>query len=177
MGSDQLRVGLHIPEDAAQGGDQFAWAGEVAIMSSILAGVLPQPFGRIEFGRVGRELVDFQPVAVGFEPAPDLGVLMIRGVVLNENGTAAAIIRGQAMQEIQVGGSIEDWCLHIVEAGTPKLDSAQDLHALPFSGDGDLGGMAEPAPGSMQGRVLTETGFVGKNQRPVLGAGFFLRRG
>jgi hypothetical protein len=102
---------------------------------------------------------------------------MIRGVVLNENGPTAAIMRGKAMQEIQVGGSIEDRSLLVVEAGTPKLDGAQDPHALTFSGDGDLGRMAEPAPGSVQRRVLTEAGFVGKNQRPVLGAGFFLRRG
>ena len=146
-------------------------------MGSVLAGVLPQPLGGIELGRVGWELVDFQPVAVGLKPAPDLGVLMIRGVVLNENGTAAAIMGGQAMQEAQIGGSIEDGGLAIVEAGSPKLDSAQDLHALAFAGDGDLGRMAEPAPGSVQGGVLPETGFVGKNQRSVLGAGFFLRRG
>src|SRR5271157_769653 len=136
-------------------------------MSSIFAGVLPQPFGGIEFGRVGRELVDFQPVPVRLEPVPDLGVLMIRGVVLNENGPAAAIMRGQAMQKIQVGGSIEDRGLRIVEAGTPKFDRAQDLHTLPFSADRDLGWMAEPAPGNVQGGVLTETGFVGNNQRPV----------
>jgi hypothetical protein len=146
-------------------------------MGSVLAGVLPQPLGGVEFGRVGWKLVDFQPVAVGLEPAPDLGVLMIRGVVLNENGTAAAIMRGQAMQEVQIGGSIEDGGLAIVEAGTPEFDSPQDLYALPFAGDGDLGRMAQPAPGSMQGGVLTKTGFVGKDQRPILGAGFFLRRG
>jgi hypothetical protein len=146
-------------------------------MRSSFAGVLPEPLGGIEFGRVGRELVDFQPVPVGFEPAPDLSVLMVRGIVLNENGPAAAIMRGQAMEEIQVGGSIEDRGLRIVEAGAPKLDSAQDLHALAFAGDGDLGRMAEPAPGRVQGGVLTETGFIGKNQRPIFGAGFFLRRG
>ena len=168
---------MHIPEDPGQSGDQFGLAGEVAIMSSIFARVLPQPLGGIEFGRVRRELVDFQPVAVGLEPAPDLGVLMIGGVVLNENGPAAAIMRGKAMQKIQVGGSIKDRGLRIVEAGTPKFDRAQDLHALAFASDGDLGRMAEAAPGSVQGGVLTETGFVGKNQRPVLRAGFFLRRG
>jgi hypothetical protein len=102
---------------------------------------------------------------------------MIRGVVLNENGTAAAIMRGQAMKEAQIGGSIEDGGLAIVEAGSPELNSAQDLHALAFAGDGDLGRMAEPAPGSVQGGVLPETGLVGKNQRSVLGTGFFLRRG
>jgi len=146
-------------------------------MSSSFTGVLPQPLGGVELGRVGWELVDFQPVAVGLEPAPDLGVLMIRGVVLNENGSAAAVMRSQAMQEIQVGGSIEDGGLAIVEAGSPELDSTQDLHALAFASDGDLGRMAEPAPGRVQGGVLPETGFVGKNQCPVLAAGFFLRRG
>ena len=168
---------MHVLEDAGQSGDQFALGGEVAIMRSIFAGILPQPFGGIELGRVGRQLVDFQPVAVGLEPTPDLGVLMIRGVVLNENGTAAAIMRGQAMKEAQIGGSIEDRGLAIVEAGSPELNSAQDLHALAFAGDGDLGRMAEPAPGSVQGGVLPETGLVGKNQRSVLGTGFFLRRG
>ena len=81
------------------------------------------------------------------------------------------------MQEIQVGGGIEDGGLAIVEAGTPELDRAQDLDALAFAGDGDLGRMAQPAPGGVQGGVLPETGFVGENQRSVLGAGFFLRRG
>jgi hypothetical protein len=72
-------------------------------MSFSFTGVLPQPLGGIELGRVGRELVDFQPVPVGFAPAPDLGVLMIRGVVLNENGPAAAIMRGQAIiGEVQI---------------------------------------------------------------------------
>jgi hypothetical protein len=67
--------------------------------------------------------------------------------------------------------------LAIVEAGSPELDSAQDLHALTFAGDGDLGGMAEPAPGSVQGGVLPETGFVGKNQGAVFLLGFFFRFG
>jgi hypothetical protein len=53
--------------------------------------------------------------------------------------------------------------LPIVEAGSPELDSTQDLHALACAGDGDLGRMADPAPSSVQGGVLPETGFVGKN--------------
>jgi len=117
--------------------------------------------------------MDFPPVAVTLEPTLDLGVLMIRGVVLNENGPATAIVRGPSMKEVQIGGSIEDGGLAIVEAGTPEFDSTHDLHALAFAGDGNLGRMADPAPGRVQGGVLPETGFVGKNQRPVLGAGFF----
>jgi len=107
--------------------------------------------------------VYFQPVPVGLEPAPDLGVLVIRGIVLNENRSAAAVMGGQPIKEGQVGGSIEDGILLVMEAGQPRFDRAQDLHALTFSGDGDLGRMAPAAPGGMQRRVLTETGLISED--------------
>ena len=96
---------------------------------------------------------------------------------MNKNRSPAAIVRGEVVEEGEVGGSVEDGILLVVEAGLPKFDGAQDFDTLTFSGDGDFRGMADAAPGGVQGRVLTETGFIGKNQRPVLGAGFFLRRG
>ena len=152
-------------------------AGEVAVVGGVFASVLPEPFGGIEFGRVGRELMDFQPVPVGAEPAPNLAVLMVGGVVLDEDGPLAAIMRRETLQEIQVGGGIENRGLGIVEAGAPKLDGTQDLDTLAFAGNRDLGRMTDSAPGGVQRGVLPEAGFVGENQRPVLGAGFFLRRG
>ena len=121
--------------------------------------------------------MDFQPVAVGLEPTPDVAVLVIRGVVLDENRPLAAIMRGEALQKIQVGGRVEDRGLRIMEAGAPKLDGPQDLDALPFAGNRDLGRMSDSAPGGVQGGILPEAGFVGENQRPLLAAGFFLRRG
>jgi len=121
--------------------------------------------------------VDFQPLPIVLEPLPDLRVLMIGSIVLNEDGAAAAIVGGQSVQEVQIGGGIENRSLPVVEAGTPEFDGAQDLHILAFAGDGDLGRMAHPAPGRVQRGILPETGLVGKNQRPVLAAGFFLRRG
>jgi hypothetical protein len=60
-------------------------------LNPVLAGVLPQPFGRIQFRRVGRQLVHFQPMPVGLEPSPDLGVLVVGGVVLNQNRSLAAV--------------------------------------------------------------------------------------
>lgn len=98
---------------------------------------------------------------------------MIGGVVLKEDGPAAAVVGGQSVQEVQIGGGIEKRSLPVVEAGTPEFDGAQDLHVLAFSGDGDLGRMADPTPGRVQGGVLPETGFIDKNQRSVLAAGFF----
>jgi hypothetical protein len=116
-------------------------------------------------------LVQFQGMIAEYERA-QMGILMIRGVVLNENSPAAAIVKGKAMKEVQIGGSIEARGLPVVEAGTPAVDSDQDLHALGFAGDGNLGRMADRAPGSVQGGVLPETGSVCKKERPVLGPSF-----
>ena len=121
--------------------------------------------------------MDFQPVAIGFEPTPDVDVLVIGSVVLNQNGSLPAVRPRQLLQEPQVAGSIKDCVLPIMETGTPQFNSAQDFDVLALSSDGNLRRMADPAPSGMQGRVLAETGFVGKDQRPVLRAGFFLRLG
>jgi hypothetical protein len=96
---------------------------------------------------------------------------------LNQNRSPAAIVRGEAVEEGEVGGGVEDGILLVVEAGLPKFDGTQDFDTLAFAADGDFRGMAEAAPGGVQGGVLPETGFIGKNQRSLLGAGFFLRRG
>lgn len=81
------------------------------------------------------------------------------------------------MEEVPIGGSIENRGRPEVEATTPKLDSAQDLLAFAFAGDGNLGRMADPAPSNVPAGILPETGFVGENQGAVLRSGFFLRRG
>ena len=50
---DQLRVRLHLREHPRQGSQQCVRVTEEAIMGSVLAGVLPQPFGRVQLRRVG----------------------------------------------------------------------------------------------------------------------------
>ena len=76
--------------------------------------------------------MDFQPVPVGLEATPNLSVWMIRGIVLDENGPGAAIMAGPLMPEVEVGRSLEDGGLPIVEASVPEFNGAQDLHALMF---------------------------------------------
>jgi len=151
--------------------------GKVAVVSAILPRMLPESLGGIEFGRIGRKLMHLQPVAIGFEPSPHLRVLMIGGIVLNQDRSATAIMPSQLLEEGLVGGGVEDCVLLVMESSVPEFNGAQDLDALAFSGDGDLGRMADPAPGGVQRGILPEAGFVGENQRPVLPLGFFLRRG
>lgn len=40
-GADQFWIRLHFSEDAGQGGDEFGLGGKVAIVGSVLSGVLP----------------------------------------------------------------------------------------------------------------------------------------
>jgi hypothetical protein len=81
------------------------------------------------------------------------------------------------LQEVEIGGSVEDRGLRIVEADLPEFNGPENLDAFAFPGDGKFRGMANATPGGVEGGILSEAGFVGENQRPLLGAGFFLRRG
>ena len=119
----------------------------------------------------------FQPVPVGFEPSPDLAVLMIRGVVLNQNGPLPAVLSRQLFEEAEVCGSVKDRVLAIIETRAPQFDGAENLHALAFAGDGNFWWPAYAAPGGVERRILPEAGFVGEEERPVSRSGFFLSVG
>ena len=147
------------------------------MVSSRAARVLPEPLGGIELRRVRRQLVDFQPVTVGPEPGPDLGILVVGSVVLDQDRPLPAIAARQLFPKGQVAPRVEDRVLAVRETRAPQFDGAQDLDAVALSRDSDFGRLADAAPGGLPSRVLSEAGFVGKNQRPVFRAGFFLRLG
>jgi len=119
----------------------------------------------------------FQPMPVGLEPRPDLRILVVGGVVLNQNRSLAAVAPSQLFEETEVGGGIEDGVPVVIEPPAPKFDGAENLHALAFSGYGDFWRAPDAAPGGVERRVLPEAGFVGEQERPVSRAGFFLRAG
>ena len=170
-------MGLHFPEGSGQSCEQCVYAAEKSIVGSVLASVLPQPFGRVQFRRVGWQLMNLQPMPVGLEPCPDLGILVVRGVVLNQNRSLTAIAPSQLFEEAEIGGGIEDSLLAVVEPRAPKFDGAKDLHILAFSGYGDFRWVPYAAPGGVERRVLPEAGFVGEEESPVSRTGFFLRAG
>ena len=60
-----------------------------------------------------------QPVAISTEPPADLRILMIGGIVLDQDGTLTAIVLGELLEESQVGRSIEDAVLSVVEPRAP----------------------------------------------------------
>jgi len=117
--------------------------------------------------------MNLQPVAVFPEPGPDVLVLMIRGVVLDQDGTSTTVAPCKVLQEGQIRLGVEDLLGYVHEPGAIELDGSQDLHAFALSGDGYLGWMADSCPGCVQGGVLPETRLVGEDQRPVFPFGFF----
>ena len=119
----------------------------------------------------------FQPMPVGPEPCLDLRILMVGGVVLNQNRSVPAVPPSELFEESEVRAGIEDGVLAVIEQCAPKFDGAENLHALALSGHGDFRWAPDPAPGGVERRVLPETGFVGEEERPVSRAGFFLRAG
>jgi hypothetical protein len=59
--------------------------------------MLPETLRGIKFRAVGRELVDFEPMSVGFEPTPNIFIFVIRSVVLNQHCPAASIMTAQPL--------------------------------------------------------------------------------
>jgi hypothetical protein len=45
----------------------------------------------------------------------------------------------------------------------PQLDGTEDLDTLALSGHGNLRRMSDSAPGGVQGGILTEARFIGKD--------------
>lgn len=119
----------------------------------------------------------FEPVPVGFEPSPDFRVLVVGGVVLNQDHSLPAVSPRQLLQEGEIGGAIENLVLAVVEARLPQFDGAEDLHLLALAGNGNLRWTRYAAPGGVERRVLPEAGLVCEEERPVSRAGFFLRAG
>src|SRR5260370_9638655 len=114
-------------------------------------------------------------MAIGTEPPPHFCVLMIGGIVLDEDCALVAIVLREQLEEGQVGRSVEDAVLSVVESRAPQLDGAQNFHRLAFPGDPKLGRPTDAPPPGLQRRVLPETSFVAANQRPVFPPSFFLR--
>lgn len=171
-------MSLHVGKDTDEGSVQFAQRQEGAVVRPVLARVLPEPLGGIELRRVGGERFDFQPAAILPKPSPDRSVLVVRGIVLNQDGSAVAILGGNLMlQERQVGLRIEDVIALIEKPASLKFDGPQNLDALAFPCHRHIGGMADTPPRRMQGGILPKAGFIAEDQRPPFSLGFFLRRG
>ena len=82
---------------------------------------------------------------------------------MNENRALPPVASGQALEKGQVGFRIEYEVPLIMKSYLPQLDGTEDLDTLALSGHGNLRWMSDAAPGGVQGGILTEARFIGKD--------------
>lgn len=89
--------------------------------------------------------MNFQPTPVFFEPTPNIFVLMIRGIVLNQmnpvvSGTAAG--SGHLFQKAEIRFGIKDRVAAVNKFCFLKMDRPKNFYA--FSGPGDRDERLDP---------------------------------
>jgi hypothetical protein len=115
----------------------------------------------------------FQPMPVGLEPTPNIGIFMIGGVVLDQDGSLATVAPSELFEKGQIGSRVKDSLAPVVEPRAPEFNGTKNLHAFALSGNGNFRRAPHAAPGGMQRGILAEAGSIGKQQRPVSRLGFF----
>lgn len=177
---DLTRIFLNSLEDTGQRFQQFPLGSEVMVVCSGNAGVVPQPLRGIEFRRIRGKLMDGKPVPVFLKPAPDILILVVGGIVLDQMnlvGSRFAAGGRHLSQEAQIRLSIEDRLPAINELGLLEIDGAEDLDAFPGTRHRDERLRTDTGPGLMESRVLPEAGFIFEEDVGSFVPRFFLMLG
>ena len=96
----------HVLESAKQNVTKILRSFKEAIVCNVLARVIPDAFGGIQFWPVGRKWEDLHVTTVRFEPVVRFLLLVIGGVVLNAADAVAASPEGRQdhlLHESQIG--------------------------------------------------------------------------
>ena len=156
-------MSLHIAKHTTQRLQYFLEAHETAIVRSLHSSMMPQRLRRVEFGRVGRQGLDFQPLSVCLKPLLDFLLFVVGSVVVNVNYPAPRPIKTGShlgIQEIHVGAPVENFIGIVNKSRIIHFHTAKNLGRLPRSGHWHQRLLAHPRPGAVKSRVLPETGFV-----------------
>lgn len=152
-----------------------------AIMGGVFARVIPNAFGGVEFGPVGRQLEHLHIATVLREPLIGFLLFVVRGIVLDqEHPMSAPIKRGHQnlIQKGHIGFPLEIVLLmEVDELGGVHPHGPKDLLGVALASGGDVGLAGHARPSGVQGRRLAKRGLVLKNNYRPLAPGFFLRRG
>lgn len=150
---DLIRVFLNSLEDTGQRFQQFPLGGEITVVCSGDAGVVPQPLCGIKFWRIRGKLMDGKPVSVFLKPVPDILILVVGGIVLDQMnlvGSRFAAGGRHLSQEAQIRLSIEDRFTAIKELGLLEINGAEDLDTFPSTRHRDERLKTDARPGLME---------------------------
>ena len=172
-----LGLALDASKDAREDVEQFRFVGEISVVRTHEARVVPQSLGRIEFGPVGRKVMYFPPRAIRLEPGPHILVFVVGCVVLDVNDRTWVIIPGDPLKKVEIGVRVEYRFSMVQKASGVQLHASEYLDASAGTGRGDLGRAAASRPRAIQRRVLAKTDLVLVDQRGACRPGFFLMEG
>lgn len=97
---DLLRMVSHVIESVEERATKILRSFKEPIVCDMLARVMPDSFGRIQFRPVGRKWQDFDIATVCLEPVMGLLLLMIRSIVLHQINPVATAVEGVSFQNL-----------------------------------------------------------------------------
>lgn len=124
--------------------------------------------------------MNFQPISIFLKPTPDIRILVVGGIILNEMDLVFAGFAARAcqlFQEVQIRLSIKDGFATVNEFSLLEIDGAEDLDAFPGTRHSNQRLEADTGPGLVKRRVLPEAGFVFKEDVGPFVTRFFLMLG
>ena len=152
-----------------------------SIVCDMLAGVLPDPFGGIQFWPVGRELKDLQITAIRLEPILGFLLFVIRRVVLNQVDPVTAAIEGghdHLLQERQIGLPLKiAFRMKIDKPGVVQTHGSENFLCVALPACGNLWLTPPLGPSRMQSGGLPKRSLIGKDNHRPFGFGVFFRFG
>ena len=178
---DLLRMVAYVIKSAEERVTKVLGTFKESIVCDMFAGVLPDPFGRIQFWPVGRELEDFQIAAIRFEPVIGFLFFVIRRIVLNEVDPVTTAVEGghdHLLQESQIGLPLKVTLLmKIDETGVVQTDGSENLLRVALPACGNLRLTPTLGPSRMQSGSLPKRSLIFENNHRPFGFGVFFRFG
>ena len=151
---------LDVAESAEERLTEMFGLRKEAVVSGVLARVIPNAFRGVEFRPVGWQLEHLHVVAMLGEPLIGLLLFVVRGVVLNQEHTMAPPIkRGNQnlIQERHVGFPLEIVLLmEVDELGGVHPHRPKDLLRVALASGRDVWLAGHARPGGVQGRRLAK---------------------
>lgn len=116
-------------------------------------------------------------MTVAPQPRAHLGSPVVSRVVVDQEDFLPTVPLRQPVKKGRVASAFEDIAMPVVEARPVEVDRAKDLLRVPLARRRNQRLLSAACPRLVQARVLTETGFIGKEQGGVALRGFFLAGG
>ena len=163
------------------GGERFVAGldgGEEAIVRRALLRRLPDALDAVELGRVRRQPLELDAMAIRREPLLPFLVEVMAGAVVDDQEDLASSAMNEPFEELEERALVEDRRELILEA-RPALDRdrAEDVGGLAQAVRVDAWLSADRRPGPVQAAVEPEAGFVLERYDAATGCSFFLIAG